>query len=287
MFERFTDRARKSMAFANQEAQRLNHEYIGTEHILLGLLKEGSGVGANVLKNLGVELEIARLEILKLVKSGDKAVTGKNPQTPRTKLVIEYAIEEARRLSHNYVGTEHLLLGLVRETDGVAALVLANLGVTVSSARVEVLGMLGVHDDSMLAMDSEEVNELGAIGVHFVGRRDLKKMIDLCLDYDPRIRVLERAKEEAICDGDYERAAKLRDDAIRAESHRDDKKLAIGHIVSRDGSLAKLLNDVLKDMPDRPVTPGWFLLEFIAENPELAYRLRPVMDEIRKACEDV
>ena len=115
MFERLTDRARKVMALANQEAQRFNHEYIGTEHILLGLVKEGSGVGANVLKNLGIDLRKVRLEVEKLVKSGPEMVTmGKLPQTPRAKKVIEYAIEEARNLNHNYVGTEHLLLGLAR-----------------------------------------------------------------------------------------------------------------------------------------------------------------------------
>jgi ATP-dependent Clp protease ATP-binding subunit ClpA len=124
----FTDRARKVMALANQEAQRFNHEYIGTEHILLGLVKEGSGVGANVLKNLDVDLRKVRLEVEKLVKSGPDMVTmGKLPQTPRAKKVIEYAIEEARNLNHNYVGTEHLLLGLLREHDGVAAQVLMNL----------------------------------------------------------------------------------------------------------------------------------------------------------------
>ena len=144
MFERFTDRARKVMALANQEAQRFNHEYIGTEHILLGLVKEGSGVGANVLKNLEVDLRKVRLEVEKLVKSGPDMVTmGKLPQTPRAKKVIEYAIEEARQLNHNYVGTEHLLLGLLREQDGVAAQVLMNLGLKLEEVREEVLNLLG------------------------------------------------------------------------------------------------------------------------------------------------
>jgi ATP-dependent Clp protease ATP-binding subunit ClpC len=144
MFERFTDRARKVMALANQEAQRFNHEYIGTEHILLGLVKEGSGVGANVLKNLDVDLRKVRLEVEKLVKSGPDMVTmGKLPQTPRAKKVIEYAIEEARSLNHNYVGTEHLLLGLLREHDGVAAQVLMNLGLKLEEVREEVLNLLG------------------------------------------------------------------------------------------------------------------------------------------------
>ena len=144
MFERFTDRARKVMALANQEAQRFNHEYIGTEHILLGLVKEGSGVGANVLKNLDVDLRKVRLEVEKLVKSGPDMVTmGKLPQTPRAKKVIEYAIEEARQLNHNYVGTEHLLLGLLREHDGVAAQVLMNLNLKLEEVREEVLNLLG------------------------------------------------------------------------------------------------------------------------------------------------
>ncbi len=149
MFERFTDRARKVMALANQEAQRFNHEYIGTEHILLGLVKEGSGVGANVLKNLEVDLRKVRLEVEKLVKSGPETVTmGKLPQTPRAKKVIEYAIEEARNLNHNYVGTEHLLLGLLREQDGVAAQVLMNLSLRLEDVREEVLNLLGATEDS-------------------------------------------------------------------------------------------------------------------------------------------
>jgi len=136
------------MALANQEAQRFNHEYIGTEHILLGLVKEGSGVGATVLKNLDVDLRKVRLEVEKLVKSGPDMVTmGKLPQTPRAKKVIEYAIEEARNLNHNYVGTEHLLLGLLREREGVAAQVLMNLGLNLEQVREEVLNLLGAGVD--------------------------------------------------------------------------------------------------------------------------------------------
>src|ERR1043165_3191717 len=144
MFERFTDRARKAMALANQEAQRFNHEYIGTEHILLGLVKEGSGIGANVLKNLDIDLRKIRLEVEKIVQAGPDMVTmGKLPQTPRAKKVIEYSIEEARTLNHNYVGTEHLLLGLLREQEGVAAQVLMNLGLKLEDVREEVLNLLG------------------------------------------------------------------------------------------------------------------------------------------------
>jgi len=155
MFERFTDRARKVMALANQEAQRFNHEYIGTEHILLGLVKEGSGVGANVLKNLDVDLRKVRLEVEKLVRAGPEMVTmGKLPQTPRAKKVIEYAIEEARNLNHNYVGTEHILLGLLREHDGVAAQVLMNLGLKLEDVREEVLNLLGAGTENDAEMAS-------------------------------------------------------------------------------------------------------------------------------------
>jgi ATP-dependent Clp protease ATP-binding subunit ClpC len=144
MFERFTDRARKVMALANQEAQRFNHEYLGTEHILLGLVKEGTGVGANVLKNLGVDLAAVRTEVGKMIKPGQEGSTiGKLPQTPQAKKVIESAIHEARSLNHNYVGTEHLLLGLLHEQDGVAAAVLRNLGLNLENVRTETLSLLG------------------------------------------------------------------------------------------------------------------------------------------------
>ncbi len=156
MYERFTDRARKVMQLANQEAQRFNHEYIGTEHILLGLVKEGSGVAANVLKNLDVDLRKIRLEVEKIVQTGPDMVTmGKLPQTPRAKKVIEYAMEEARNLNHNYVGTEHLLLGLLREQEGVAAQVLMNLGLKLEDVREEVLNLLG-H-----GLEGEEAQQSG------------------------------------------------------------------------------------------------------------------------------
>jgi ATP-dependent Clp protease ATP-binding subunit ClpC len=159
MYERFTDRARKVMQLANQEAQRFNHEYIGTEHILLGLVKEGSGVAANVLKNLEVDLRKIRLEVEKLVQSGPEMVTvGKLPQTPRAKKVIEYSMEEARNLNHSYVGTEHILLGLLREQEGVAAQVLMNLGLKLEDVREEVLNLLG-H-----GLEGAEVGERGGRG---------------------------------------------------------------------------------------------------------------------------
>jgi len=145
MFEQFTDRARKVMSLANQEAQRFNHEYVGTEHILLGLLKEGSGVAFHVLANLDVTLRKARLEVEKLIKSGPDMVTmGKLPQTPRAKKALGYAVEEAEKLNHNYIGTEHVLLGILREKDGSAAQVLLNLGQNLDTIRDELFNLLGV-----------------------------------------------------------------------------------------------------------------------------------------------
>ena len=146
MYERFTDRARKVIQLAEHEAFRFNHEYIGTEHILLGLVKEGSGVAANVLKNLDIDLRKIRLEVEKIVQHGPAEaewVGGRLPQNPYAKQAIEFAIEEARALNHNYVGTEHLLLGLVREPEGIAAQALSNLGLRLEDVRKEVLDLLG------------------------------------------------------------------------------------------------------------------------------------------------
>jgi ATP-dependent Clp protease ATP-binding subunit ClpC len=146
MFDRFTDRARKVMGLARQEAQRFNHDYIGTEHILLGLIQEGSGVAADVLKNLDVDPKRIRQEIEKLVSHGTTMVTmGQLPFTPRAKKVLELALEEASNLGHNYIGTEHLLLGLIREQEGIAAQVLQNLNVRLEDVREEVLELLGAE----------------------------------------------------------------------------------------------------------------------------------------------
>src|SRR5262249_619316 len=129
MYEQFTDRARKVMQLANQEAQRLGHEHICTEDILLGLVKEGAGVAAIVLKNCGIDPHMIRKESEKLVKvSPGRVPVGKLPQTPRAKQVIEFAVEESGHLNHGYIGTEHLLLGLIRDEEGVAAKALTSLG---------------------------------------------------------------------------------------------------------------------------------------------------------------
>ncbi len=148
MFDKFTDRARKVMGLARQEAQKFNHEYIGTEHILLGLIQEGSGVAANVLKNMELDLSQIRSEVEKLVQGGQNMVTlgGKLPFTPRAKKVLDLAHDEAQNLGHGYIGTEHILLGLLQEQEGVAAQVLMNLKLQLEDVRKEVLELLGASE---------------------------------------------------------------------------------------------------------------------------------------------
>ena len=144
MFNRFTERARKVILLAKEEAKRFNHDYIGTEHLLLGLIREGEGVAAAVLASLGLSSDQIRFEVEKLVQPGPATiVSGDIPFTPKAKKVIELAMEEARQLGHNYIGTEHLLLGLVKEGEGVASQVLMNLGLDMDKVRNEVMGLLG------------------------------------------------------------------------------------------------------------------------------------------------
>ena len=144
MFNRFTERARKVILLAKEEAKRFNHDYIGTEHLLLGLVREGEGVAAAVLASLGLNSDKIRFEVEKLVQPGPATIiSGDIPFTPKAKKVIELAMEEARQLNHNYIGTEHLLLGLIREGEGVASQVLMNLGLDLDRVRMEVMNLLG------------------------------------------------------------------------------------------------------------------------------------------------
>ena len=192
MYERFTDRSRKVMQLANQEAQRFNHEYIGTEHILLGLVQEASGVAANVLKCLDVDLRKIRLEVEKIVQlgpGGEQVLLGKLPHTPRARRVIEFAVEEALHLKHNYVGTEHLLLGLLREQEGVAAQVLMNLGLRLEEVREEVINLLvhrlddapaNVIGNTVLSMRKAKTPTLDSFGrdlTELAGKGDLTSLI--------------------------------------------------------------------------------------------------------------
>ena len=162
MFERFTEKAIKVIMLAQEEARRLGHNFVGTEQILLGLIGEGTGVAAKVLKSMGVNLKDARVEVEKIIGRGSGFVAVEIPFTPRAKRVLELSLEEARQLGHNYIGTEHLLLGLIREGEGVAARVLENLGVDLAKVRTQVIRMLG------------ETAEVGASGSSSGGKGSTK-----------------------------------------------------------------------------------------------------------------
>jgi ATP-dependent Clp protease ATP-binding subunit ClpC len=218
MYERFTTTARKVMKLACQEAMRFNHDYVGTEHILLGLVKEGSGVAANVLRTLEIEPGRVRGELEKIFQSGlDDASMGKLPQTPGARKVIEYAIEEARGFGHNYVGTEHLLLGLLREQDGVAAVVLLNLGLRLDRAREEIARVL--RQDVSCGAPIAEAPPIASAGD--------EKIIPEAKDH-PLVRQLMRMMEEytrqkewCVAKQQFEEAARLRDqcDRLRKDLH--------------------------------------------------------------------
>ena len=206
------------MQLANSEAQRFNHEYIGTEHVLLGLVKEGSGVASHVLKNLDIDLRKVRLEVEKQVQSGPDMITmGKLPQTPRAKKIIEYSMEEARLLNHNYVGTEHILLGLVREEEGIAGNILLSLGVERDDVREEILNLLG-HGEKR----------------------------------ENRLSSVEMAIRDAVANQDFEKAANLRDGAKKNtdDSHKEALRqiacVLLGHIKEDYGT--KITLDAIKNI---------------------------------------
>src|SRR5918996_3407186 len=151
MFERFTERARQVVVLAQDEARLLKHNYIGTEHILLGLLREEEGLAARVLETLGITVEEVRAQVARIVGSGDEVTTGQIPFTPRAKKVLELSLREALGLGHNYIGTEHVLLGLIREGEGVAARVLVGLGADLDRVRRQVIQLLAGHAGAIQA----------------------------------------------------------------------------------------------------------------------------------------
>jgi len=243
MFDRFTDRARRVMELANQEAQRFAHEFIGTEHILLGLVKEGSGVAANVLKNLGVDSRGVRTEVERLIKCGDDAVfRGKLRQMPRADKVIEYAIEEAHNLSHGYVGTEHLLLGLFRQQEGMAALVLRNLGVQLENVRAEVLKLTKGADERPTAWKVGAEGSKVPTGIlkSYVGGANFVRLLDAIQKWiDEREAGIQQAmhmKDECTGNAEYERAVRYRDEANSLERQFDE---ALGQLAAYVESLSK------------------------------------------------
>jgi ATP-dependent Clp protease ATP-binding subunit ClpA len=223
MYERFTDRSRNVMQLANREALRFNHEYIGTEHVLLGLIKDDSGVAANALKNLGIDSRKVRLEIEKIIQMGPGRYDGetrKLPLTPRAKKAIEFAIEEARGLNHNYVGTEHLLLGLMREQEGVAAQVLMNVGLTAEHIRDEVKNLLGLR----LAprADTPVVHDVAVNKTTDVFALQLPPEIrDLVADLTRRIETAQAEKLHAVGTQNFDWAAGAREREANLTRARD------------------------------------------------------------------
>ncbi len=175
MFGRFTERAQQVLVLAQEEAKRLNHNFIGTEHLLLGLAREGSGIAARALQNMSVDLNRVRQEVERITPKGDKVIQQGISYTPRAKRVVELAIEESQNLGHNYVGTEHLMLGLVREGEGIAAQVLSNVGIDLKRARKEVIQLLGGEETSSARAAEGEKSEPQTPTVDTFGR-DLTKL---------------------------------------------------------------------------------------------------------------
>jgi ATP-dependent Clp protease ATP-binding subunit ClpC len=228
MFERFTDRARRVMDLAQDEARRLNHTYIGTEHLLLGLVGEGEGVAARALTSLGIGLDAVRQQVEEIIGQGQQAPSGRIPFTPRAKKVLELARREALQLGHNYIGTEHILLGLIREGEGVAARVLVQLGGDLDPVRQRVIQLLhgtqgmeratgragrrsGKAGGRQRWLMSEVLSTIESIDSHLSAMGQRVGTGPEVGDLDQQIDQARRGKEAAAGDEDYESAAALRD----------------------------------------------------------------------------
>jgi ATP-dependent Clp protease ATP-binding subunit ClpA len=238
MFERFTERARRAVALAQEEARMLDHNYIGTEHILLGLLREGEGVAAKALEALGISLDAVRQQVEEIIGQGQQAPLSQVPFTPRAKKVLELSLRESRMLGHEYIGTEHILLGLIREGDGVAAQVLVNLGAELNRVRQQVIQLVSGREpqpgrpapregvprtDVHARLDAVE-GRLAAVEQRLGGGPDTS-------DLDEQIAQVRREKESALDAQDYEQAAALRDrekELLAAKAARHEQ-WAAGH----------------------------------------------------------
>jgi ATP-dependent Clp protease ATP-binding subunit ClpA len=197
MFERFTDRARRVVVLAQEEARLLNHNYVGTEHLLLGLIHEGEGVAAMALESLGISLQAVRAEVEEIIGRGQRTPSGHIPFTPRAKKVLELSLREAKQLGHNYIGTEHILLGLIREGEGVAAQVLVKLAADLSRAREQVIGLLSGDAGTEEAAARTRLVRL--------------TVPDDLLEAQEQFAQVRREKEAAINAEDFDQAAALRD----------------------------------------------------------------------------
>jgi ATP-dependent Clp protease ATP-binding subunit ClpA len=224
MFERFTDRARRVVMLAQEEARMLNHNYIGTEHLLLGLIHEGEGLAARALASLDISLAAVRSEVEQTIGQGQQPASGHVPFTPRAKKVLELALRESLQLGHNYIGTEHILLGLIREGEGVAAQVLAELGADLTRVRSRVMQLLGDHPGAESGTPHAGRGWFGAEGRLLNEVMPRVDAIDARLsaveqrvgsgpdvgDLDQQIAEVRGEKEAAVAAQEYEQAASLR-----------------------------------------------------------------------------
>jgi ATP-dependent Clp protease ATP-binding subunit ClpA len=223
MFERFTDRARRVVVLAQQEARMLSHDYIGTEHILLGLIHEGDGVAVKALQTLGISLEAVRQQVQEIIGRGQQAPSRHIPFTPRAKKVMELSLREAQQLGHNYIGTEHILLGLIREGEGVAAQVLVRLGADLNRVRQQVIQLLhGYQGKEPISGAAPGGLRRGRVPSDVAARVDaLESRVSAMEqrlgsgpdtgDLDEQIAQVRRDKESAIDSEDFEQAGSLRD----------------------------------------------------------------------------
>ena len=241
MFERFTDRARRVVVLAQEEARMLNHNYIGTEHILLGLIHEGEGVAAKSLESLGISLEGVRSQVEEIIGQGQQAPSGHIPFTPRAKKVLELSLREALQLGHNYIGTEHILLGLIREGEGVAAQVLVKLGADLNRVRQQVLQLLHGRsaEESVPARSAErELRLLPAVKTRLESVEQRLTAIEQRVgigpdssDLDEQIAAVRIEKEAAVDAHDYAQAASLRnrEKELLASKAARQEQWAAGH----------------------------------------------------------
>ena len=210
MFERFTDRARRVIVLAQEEARMLNHNYIGTEHILLGLIHEGEGVAAEALESLGISLDAVRQQVEEIIGRGQEVPSGHIPFTPRAKKVLELSLRESLQLGHNYIGTEHILLGLIREGDGVAAQVLVRLGADLNRVRHQVIQLIAGRPLREGAPGPEVQARLDVVEIRLAVLEHRVGTGPDTSDLDEQIAQVRREKESAVDALDYEQAAALR-----------------------------------------------------------------------------
>jgi ATP-dependent Clp protease ATP-binding subunit ClpA len=221
MFERFTDRARRVVVLAQEEARMLNHNYIGTEHILLGLIHEGEGVAAKALESLGISLDAVRQQVEEIIGEGQQAPSGHIPFTPRVKKVLELSRREMSQLGHSYIGTEHILLGLIREGDGVAAQVLVTLGADLNRVRQQVISLLHGHQPQepvsarsatgKYTLPSAVHARLEAVEQRLAAMEQRVGNGPETSDLDEQIERIRSERHAAADAEDYEQAAALRD----------------------------------------------------------------------------